>query len=127
MIAVIGETPYAEGKGDRKDLQLSSEDTALVTRAKAGGAPVVTVLLSGRPLILGKALDVSDAFLVAWLPGTEGQGMADVIFGDYQPTGKLPRAWPREAHDIQAADLFPFGYGLAYGAAKPSARQQASN
>jgi beta-glucosidase len=82
--------------------------------------PVVTVLLSGRPLVLGSALDVSDALLAAWLPGTEGQGVADVLFGDYKPTGKLPRTWPRTNEQIlgkAGADdkpLFPYGFGLTY-------------
>jgi beta-glucosidase len=77
---------------------------------------VVTVLLSGRPLILGPALDASDAFLAAWLPGTEGQGVADVLFGDYKPTGKLPRQWPRDNDGLATAavspgsPLFPKGY-----------------
>ncbi len=58
--------------------------------AKKAGVPVVVVLLSGRPLILGDVLDRADALVAAWLPGTEGQGVADVLFGDYKPTGKLP-------------------------------------
>ena len=90
VIVVVGELPYAEMKGDRSDLSLSPEDMAMIQKAKAAGAPVITMLLSGRPLILGPALDKSDALLAAWLPGTEGQGVADVLFGDYLPTGKLP-------------------------------------
>jgi beta-glucosidase len=101
----------------------------LVERAKQTGAPVVTVLLSGRPLVLGTALDASRAFVAAWLPGTEGQGVADVLFGDYKPTGKLPRAWPRNNEQAtstasQAAaerPLFPYGFGLAYP--RPGQRQ----
>ncbi|HWY31510.1 MAG TPA: glycoside hydrolase family 3 N-terminal domain-containing protein, partial [Candidatus Acidoferrum sp.] len=95
VVVVVGEQPYAEMKGDRSDLNLDATDVALVEKAKSAGVPVVTVLISGRPLILGNALDASDAFLAAWLPGTEGQGVADVLFGDYKPTGKLPRPWPR--------------------------------
>ena len=68
-VVVIGEMPYAEMKGDRKDLHLSKQDTALVAKLKKAGVPVITVLLSGRPLILYSALDASDAFLAAWLPG----------------------------------------------------------
>jgi beta-glucosidase len=94
VIVVVGEPPYAEMKGDRKDLDLSAEDKALVAKASATGAPVVTILLSGRPLILNSALDESTAFVAAWLPGTEGLGVTDVLFGDYKFTGKLPRAWP---------------------------------
>jgi beta-glucosidase len=119
VIAVVGETPYAEMRGDRTNLDLAAEDTALIEKAKASGAPVTTILLSGRPLILGPALDASDAFIAAWLPGTEGQGVADVLFGDVKPTGKLPREWPA-SNDQLAADkltgkaLFQFGYGLTY-------------
>jgi beta-glucosidase len=120
VVVVIGETPYAEMKGDRSDLRLPAADVALVEKAKATGKPVVTVLLSGRPLILGNALDASDAFLAAWLPGTEGQGVADVLFGDYKPTGKLPRQWPRDNNGLAtaavqptvSAPLFPQGYSL---------------
>ena len=78
------------------------------------GAPVITILLSGRPLILGDALTSSDAVIAAWLPGTEGEGVADVLFGDFKPTGKLPRAWPRDNDQSGIAQdpMFPFGYGL---------------
>ena len=93
IIAVVGEHPYAEMKGDREHLDLSAEDLALIAKAKASGAPVVTILYSGRPLILGSALTDSSVFVAAWLPGTEGQGMTDVLFGDHKFTGKLPRAW----------------------------------
>jgi beta-glucosidase len=95
VIAVVGELPYAEMKGDRRELNLSAADLALIAKAKAGGAPVVTILFSGRPLILNSALADSDAFVAAWLPGTEGLGMTDVLFGDYKFTGKLSRNWPQ--------------------------------
>ncbi|MGA2066954.1 MAG: glycoside hydrolase family 3 N-terminal domain-containing protein [Thermoguttaceae bacterium] len=122
VIVVAGELPYAEGAGDRKDLSLSPGDVALVKRAKQSGAPVITILVSGRPLLVGPALEASDAFLAAWLPGSEGQGVADVLFGDYKPTGKLPHTWPRNmdqvpchAGDAAAAQaLFPYGFGLTY-------------
>jgi len=118
VVVVVGELPYAEMKGDRSDLRLSPPDVALVEKAKSAGAPVVTVLLSGRPLILGAALDASNAFIAAWLPGTEGQGVADVLFGDYKPTGKLPRPWPRNNDGLAtwavqpsaSAPLFPRGF-----------------
>jgi beta-glucosidase len=96
VVVVIGEQPYAEMIGDRKDLDLSPENAALVEKAKAAGAPVVTVFFSGRPLILGSALADSTAFVAAWLPGTEGQGVTDVLFGDYKFTGKLPRPWAQQ-------------------------------
>lgn len=119
VIVVLGEQPYAEMKGDRGDLQLPASDTDLVTKAKASGAPVLTVLLSGRPLILGTALGNSDAFVAAWLPGTEGQGVADVLFGDFKPSGKLPCPWPSSNDQLRVGAAseksqpqFPLGFGL---------------
>ena len=120
VIVVVGEMPYAEMKGDRTELQLSAADQALIKQARQNGAPVTTILLSGRPLILGEALAASDAFVAAWLPGTEGRGVADVLFGDYKPTGKLSRPWPQEANTAStetkpgARSTFPFGFGLSY-------------
>jgi beta-glucosidase len=122
VLVVIGEEPYAETKGDRADLGLSREDLDVVRKVKAANRPMVTVLLSGRPLILGEALDASEAFVAAWLPGAEGQGVADVLFGDFQTTGRLPHTWPRSMDQvpINAGDkdrgqpLFPFGFGLGY-------------
>ena len=120
VIVVIGETPYAEMKGDRKDLNLTSTNLALVAQAKKLGVPVVTVLLSGRVNVLGVALTDSDAFVAAWLPGTEGQGVADVLFGDYHPTGKLSRVWPSSNDQFPTGSLkagealFPIGFGLTY-------------
>lgn len=120
-IVVIGETPYAEGFGDANDLALDSADVAAVSAMKAAGLPVVVVLLSGRPMIVNDALAQADAFVAAWLPGSEGQGVADVLFGDYAPTGKLPVSWPRSMDQIPinvgdaAYDpLFEYGYGLTY-------------
>ena len=119
VIVVIGENPYAESRGDRTNLDLSAGDLDLVAKARAAGKPVVTILFSGRPLLLNSALADSDAFVAAWLPGTEGQGMTDVLFGDFQFAGKLPRAWPRSNDHIRTGDaaekpLFPFGYGLSH-------------
>lgn len=120
-LVVIGETPYAEMQGDRTDLALDAEDVQAVENMKRAGIPVVVVLVSGRPMILGDVLDQADAFVAAWLPGTEGQGVADVLFGDYRPTGKLPYSWPRSMEQIpvNAGDagydpLFAYGYGLTY-------------
>jgi beta-glucosidase len=128
VIVVAGEMPYAEGKGDRTDLSLAAEDAALIDRAKATGVPVVTVLYSGRPLVLGGALEQSDAFVAAWLPGTEGEGVADILFGDAKPTGKLSRQWPRDnsgLSSLAAGDpLFAFGYGLTF---EPKVEQSAAN
>ena len=118
-IAVIGEKPYAEMEGDRTDLSVAQEDLDAVRNLKAAGIPVVVVLLSGRPMILGDVLDKADAIIAAWLPGTEGEGITDVLFGDYKPTGKLSRSWPRSMAQIpfNPSDrnyLFPYGYGLSY-------------
>ena len=120
-IAVIGETPYAEGVGDRSDLSLAGEDVMVVDNLKAAGIPVLVVLLSGRPLILGKVLDKADALIAAWLPGTEGRGVTDVLFGDYAPSGRLSFTWPRSMAQIPInigdriyEPLFPFGFGLGY-------------
>jgi beta-glucosidase len=120
-IVVIGETPYAEGVGDSGDLALSKEDVEVVKNMKATGIPVVVVLFSGRPLVVGDVLDEASAFVAAWLPGTEGQGVADVLFGDYKPTGKLSFTWPRSADQIPMHQgdanydpLFAIGYGMTY-------------
>ena len=123
-IVVVGEYPYAEGKGDRSDLSLTSGDAALVNNMRQHSKKLVVLLVSGRPMIIGPQLDQSDAFIAAWLPGTEGQGVADVLFGDKPFTGKLSFTWPRSMDQIPfdfttlssktgcAAPLFPFGYGL---------------
>ena len=119
IIAVVGEQPYAEMKGDRQDLSLGPADTTLIAKAKAANVPVVTLLYSGRPLVLGTALEQSDVFIAAWLPGTEGMGMTDVLFGDHAPTGKLPRLWPANnqqlaVDNVAGKSLFPAGFGLSY-------------
>ncbi len=120
-VVVIGETPYAEMNGDRKDLVLAPEDVKAVTNMKAAGIPVVVVLVSGRPMILDGVLDKADALIAAWLPGTEGDGVADVLFGSYKPTGKLSHSWPRSTAQIPINKgdknydpLFAYGYGLSY-------------
>jgi beta-glucosidase len=120
-VVVVGELPYAEGFGDSATLTLSEDDMATVNRVKEAGVPIVLVVLSGRPLVLGEALDAADAVVAAWLPGTEGAGVADVLYGDYAPTGKLSFTWPKSAdqHPINVGDAkyepqFEFGYGLTY-------------
>ncbi|MFD8491749.1 exo 1,3/1,4-beta-D-glucan glucohydrolase [Amycolatopsis sp. NPDC059657] len=128
VIAVIGETPYAEGNGDltRKTLEaakLYPEDLAVLDKVSGKGTPVVTVYVGGRPLYLNKEINRSDAFVAAWLPGTEGAGVADKLIrgwnnrGGY--TGELPYSWPKSACQAPlnpgTADydpLFPLGYGL---------------
>jgi len=121
VVVVVGEKPYAEGLGDSADLTLSSDEKAVFANAKKAGIPTVVILLSGRPLIVPDIIEQSDAFVAAWLPGTEGQGIADVIFGDFKPTGKLSFSWPRSAeqHPINVGDaeydpLFEFGFGLSF-------------
>ncbi|EWM10300.1 beta-glucosidase [Kutzneria sp. 744] len=120
-VAVIGETPYAEGQGDRPGgLGLDQEDLATLSRLRASGVPVVVVLVSGRPLDIAAQLPNWNALIAAWLPGTEGNGVADVLFGDYAPTGKLPVTWPSSSSQEPINDgdgqtpLFPLGYGLTY-------------
>jgi beta-glucosidase len=128
-IVVVGEKPYAETNGDRADLQLSPEDIAAVRYMKQAGLKVVVVLLSGRPLILNDILPQCDALIAAWLPGTEGQGVSDVLFGDHAPTGKLSCSWPRSVTqlplnvgDRNYNPLFAFGYGLTYSKRKKPQR-----
>jgi beta-glucosidase len=117
-IAVIGEKPYAEMQGDRTDLHLDAEDVAVVDRMKSAGIPVVAVIVSGRPLLIDSILEKADAIVAAWLPGSEGDGVADVLFGDHKPTGKLSFTWPRgDSTSLERSDpgyktLFPFGHGL---------------
>ncbi|MCX7797641.1 MAG: glycoside hydrolase family 3 C-terminal domain-containing protein, partial [Melioribacter sp.] len=120
-IAVVGEKPYAEGRGDKTDLSLSQEDLSLIQKIKSKDLPLIVILISGRPMIITNILEECDAFIAAWLPGTEGDGIADVIFGDYKPTGKLSNSWPRNMSQIpiNVGDndynpLFPYGYGLTY-------------
>jgi beta-glucosidase len=94
----------------------------LVKRVKRYGAPLITIVLSGRPLIFGEVLELSNAVIAAWLPGTEGAGVADVLFGDYKPTGKLPFTWPASMDQVPChADdqppckpQFAYGSGLTY-------------
>ena len=121
VVVVVGEEPYAEMSGDRTDLALSSTDRAAIANARRSGKPVVTVLITGRPLVVEDWLSLTDGLLVAWLPGTEGSGVADVLFGEYKPTGKLPHTWPRSMKqipinfgDAHYDPLFPYGFGLSY-------------
>ncbi len=122
-IAVVGETPYAEGFGDNGVLRLSDEDRAVIARLRARCQKLIVVLLSGRPLNITGEIAQADAFVAAWLPGTEAAGIADVLFGDYPFTGRLAYTWLRSADQLpfdfanlpaegSAAPLFPRGYGL---------------
>ena len=123
-LVLIGEPPYAEWLGDRdaQGLRLSPQDQALIARMRPLARKLVLVLVTGRPLILDQALAASDALVAAWLPGSEGAGVADTLFGDAPFTGKLPYAWPRDADSFVPAStsptdrrpslLYEFGYGL---------------
>jgi beta-glucosidase len=120
-IVVVGEKPYAEGGGDEPNPALSKEDHEVIDRVAASGTPTVLVVLSGRPVVLGDAVDKVDAVVAAWLPGTEGQGVADVLLGAHKPTATLSFSWPRsnDQQPINQGDedydpLFPVGHGLTY-------------
>jgi beta-glucosidase len=121
-IVVVGELPYAEMKGDRTGtLRLDAADLQTLQQVKAAGVPTVVVLVSGRPLVVTDLLPDWQAFVAAWLPGTEGAGVADLLFGDYRPTGKLPVTWPRSEGQIPInvgdpvyEPLFPYGFGLSW-------------
>ncbi len=119
-LAVVGERPYAEGWGDSADLRLSVDDLRTLQRMQETCDQLAVVLISGRPLIITDLIDGWDALVAAWLPGTEGQGVADVLLGARPFTGKLPYTWPRSVNQLPFdftnlnADepLFPFGFGL---------------
>jgi beta-glucosidase len=123
-VVVVGESPYAEYSGDRlapDELTLDAADLDVLARVQRSGVPMVVVLVSGRPLMISEQLEGWQGFVAAWLPGSEGAGVADVLFGEVQPSGKLPDSWPRSAAQIpiNAGDAnydpqFPFGFGLSY-------------
>jgi beta-glucosidase len=129
VVAVIGETPYAEGLGDigpSGTLRHSGrypEDLAVLERVAGKGKPVITVLVAGRPLYVNDLMNRSDSFVMAWLPGTEGKGVADVLFRDHADfSGTLSFSWPKSVcqtalneGDKDYAPLFATGYGLKYG------------
>ncbi len=130
-IVVYGENPYAEGQGDLKTLEYQAgahHDLALLKKFKSEGIPVVSVFISGRPLWVNAELNASDAFVAAWLPGSEGDGVAEVMFKaadgtvNYDFTGKLSFSWPKDISqttlnrgDADYQPLFPYGYGLGNG------------
>lgn len=118
-IVVFGEQPYAEFAGDRKDLAFRDEKGLnLLKIYRARGIKTVAVFLSGRPLWVNRELNVADAFVAAWLPGSEGAGVADVLFGKRVPTGRLSFSWPGtcEGAPLNNANgaLFPVGFGMNY-------------
>ncbi len=130
-IIVVGETPYAEFFGDIGDgkgaytLTMSEVHQAYIDAYTNGKTQVVVVLVSGRPLVVSDQIKKSDAFLAAWLLGSEGDGLAEVLFGDYNFKGKLPHSWPKSIEDFEGKygpnfwndtiePLYPLGYGLSY-------------
>ncbi len=121
IIVAIGEKPYAEMNGDRESLDLSKNDIELIDKLSKSGKPIVMVLISGRPMILEPILDKCDAILAAWLPGSEGAGISDILFGDYSPTAKLSFSWPKNMKqipinfgDTNYDPLYRFGHGLTF-------------
>lgn len=125
-VVVVGERPYAEFEGDMPHLAFSTAaaEEALIAKLKAQGVRVVVVFLSGRPMFTGKLINQADAFVAAWLPGTQGRGVADVLVAGpsgkaaHDFTGRLPFAWPADARSPLVEPLFPTGYGLSF--AKPA-------
>lgn len=93
-VAVVGEAPYAEGWGDRDYPSLALQDLQTINNVKARSKKLVVIVISGRPLDINPYIEEWDAVVAAWLPGSEGRGVADMLFGDYQFTGTLPVAWP---------------------------------
>ena len=131
VIIVVGETPYAEFMGDIGDglgahkLTLSDEHQRYIDAYENKGPKTVVLLISGRPLVTTEQINQSDAFIAAWLPGSEGDGIAQVLFGDYNFTGRLPHSWPKSVDDFNGkygpnfwndsiVPLYDFGYGLCY-------------
>jgi beta-glucosidase len=130
IVYAIGESPYAEWYGDFSTLYYSgnislsgyniSYHANQINTWKESGKKVVVVFITGRPLPVTEIIEAADAFVVAWLPGSEGAGVADVLFGDVKPTGKLPHTWPKTLDQIPINDgdgkegLFPYGFGLTY-------------
>ncbi len=118
-VVVVGEQPYAEGAGDSDQLWLRDEHKKMISDCRGQVEKLVVILISGRVLEIKNELDLSDAFVAAWLPGSEGDGVADFLFAidGFKPTGKSPYAWPVKAADFPLTQyderaLFPYGFGL---------------
>lgn len=130
-IIVVGETPYAETFGDIGDgtgtytLTLSENHQNYINAYANKGIKTIVILISGRPLVVTNQIERSNAFIAAWLPGSEGHGIAEVLFGNYNFIGKLPHSWPKSEDDFKGrygpnfwdnsiTPLYEFGYGLTY-------------
>jgi beta-glucosidase len=130
-IVVVGEFPYAEGAGDRSELELSKTDLDTIALMREHSKKLVVVILSGRPLVITPYYQAADAWVAAWLPGTEGNGVADVLFGDYPFVGRLSYTWPRSSDQLPIninnstgltgceTPLFPLGYGMGEAGSQP--------
>jgi beta-glucosidase len=149
IVLVVGEASYSEGQGDNghtnsdgscpqcdtyknKQMSINLSDcpnAALVDKCVAANKPLIIILISGRPMIIADQIAKSKAFVAAWLPGSEGGGVADVLYGAYNFTGKLRHTWPNtidqvpintgtvysdEKHGSGGTPLFNYGYGLTY-------------
>ena len=125
VIAVVGEKPYAEGEGNTETAELPAAQRQLIQALNETGKDVILVLVAGRPLMITDLVESTPAVLMAYLPGTEGgKAVADVLFGDYNPSGKLASTWPKSIGQVpifynhkpgtKYEPLFPFGYGLSY-------------
>nr|CAN61369.1 hypothetical protein VITISV_011685 [Vitis vinifera] len=117
-IVVVGEYPYAESIGDSVSLTMVDPGTNVISNV-CKAVKCVVVIISGRPVVIEPYMSLIDALVAAWLPGTEGQGLTDVLFGDYGFSGKLSRTWfknvdqlPMNVGDSHYDPLFPFGFGL---------------
>ncbi len=130
-IAVVGEDPYAEGVGDASDLRLQAADVQVIDSLRAKVDKLIVIILSGRPLVITDQYQKADAWVAAWLPGSEGAAVADHLFGKVPFTGKTPYTWPRSNQQLPInennsagksgcdAPLFPFGYGLGSAGSQP--------
>jgi len=126
---VVGETPYAETNGDSLNLTISEHGYETINNV-CSGVKCVVVLITGRPVVIQPYLEKIEGLVAAWLPGSEGSGVADVLFGDYGFTGKLPRTWfktvdqlPMNVGDSHYDPLFPFGFGLTTEAHKATSEE----
>ncbi|MCR4330461.1 MAG: glycoside hydrolase family 3 C-terminal domain-containing protein, partial [Patescibacteria group bacterium] len=121
-IAVVGEKPYAEGWGDNENPVLSPEDLEVISSLRKVSKKIIVIIVSGRPLFLPDEMEQWDAIIAAWLPGTEGAGVAPVLFGRKPFDGKLPLPWPANRNQLpfspdgkssdKTEPLFPKGFGL---------------